>query len=137
MADHPNEVAVAPPPDHDAPALLLERAAEHPANPFLEVFETGRQLHVSLDAGARWLILDFGSGPPPMADVAMAFALVRAGRRASRAGGALVVVVPDDQTERSLRAAEPAAAKLDIVQTRNAAEARLAHLRGASAERAR
>jgi hypothetical protein len=120
------------PVNREVPPILLERASQHSGNPFFEVFETGRRLHATLDAGVRWLILDFDSGPPPMADVAMSFALVRASRRAARAGGALVIVVADPVIESRMREAESAAAGLEIVPTFELAQERVAQLRDAA-----
>jgi hypothetical protein len=113
------------------PATIVERAIEFSRNPFLEVFETGRRLHVRLDAGSRWLIVDFGERPPPLAEVTMALALGRVGRRAWLAGGALVVVVPEPDAELALRRGDRAAAKLNMVRTRALAYARIAALQAA------
>ncbi len=113
---------------HQEPATVVERATEFSPNPFLEVFETGRRLHARLDVGSRWLIVDFGERPPPLAEVTMALALGRVGRRAALAGGALVVVVPELDAELALRRSDRAAANLEMVRNRTQAHVRIAEL---------
>ncbi len=112
------------------PATIVERATEYSRNPFLEVFETGRRLHAWLDAGSRWLIVDYGERPPPLAEVTMALALGRVGRRAALAGGALVVVAEPD-AELALRRGDRAAARLDMVRSQELAHARIAAIQAA------
>jgi anti-anti-sigma regulatory factor len=119
--------------EHAASAASIE---SHPLDPdatqrvdlvgtiaFHQVFEVARYLHDCIASGTRRFIVDV-SRATHVARYPLALALSKVSRRASRAGGALVLVAERPETF-SLFAQGDLAGLLDVVRDESAARAHL------------